>query len=145
MKNLSSSLTFACKYFGLIWIAAIVIVVLIFTIGTTNFWGLALLISVTPFVGMINCYQIKYDDKNIYIKKWTKRETFDLSKIKSINEGDIFSWDPFFQLEIIGDTGEIRKVNFIPGFVESFHYFLTKRFVGQLLDFRIQIRNLKRE
>ena len=145
MKNLSTRLTIFYKIMGLLWIIATIVVVIVFIIGTHDFWGLALLILTIPFFGLVNIYQIRYDDRNVYIKKWSEPETFDLSKIKSINEGDLFSWDPFFQLEIIDDMGEIRKVNFMPDLVESFHYFFTKRFIGQLLDFKIQIRNLKRE
>jgi hypothetical protein len=145
MKNLSSPLTFAFKYLAVLWIVVIVVVVCIVLIMTHSFWGLALLVTLIPFVGMANCYQIKYDDKNIYIKKWVIREEFNLAMIKSINEGELFSWDPFFQLEVMDEDGTIRKVNFMPDWVESLDYLITKRYVGQLLDFKIQLRNVRRE
>jgi hypothetical protein len=129
------------KAIGIFWTTATVGVVVFSVIGTHNFWGLALLILTIPFIGLTNIYQIRYDQNNIYIRKWRECETIELLKVKSINAGDPLSWDPFFQLEIVDHIGEIRKVNFMPDMIESFHYLFTKRFIGQLLDFKIQIRN----
>lgn len=143
MKNLSTPLTFLYKCWGLLWILLTVTVVILFINGTGNLWGLVMLLMIVPFIGLINTHQIKYDENYVYLKKWSKSERVELTKVKSINEGDLFSLDPYFELEIIDDQGELRKINFLPGVIESLHYFFTKRQIGQLMDFKIKVRNLK--
>jgi hypothetical protein len=143
MKNLSSHLTYFYKVWGLLWLIGTIISVILITYGTHSLWGLFFLIMIIPFVRLVNIYQIKYDSKNVNIKKWTKTETIDFTKIKSMNEGDLLSLDPFFELEIISDRGDIEKINFQPSTFESLHYIFTKKLIGQLLDFKNQIRNLK--
>ena len=144
MKNLSTSLTIFYKLFGLFMCTVTVVAVTLFIIGTHNLLGLLMLLIIIPFIGLANVYQVKYDDKNVYLKKWTTNETIDLIKVKSINEGDLLGFDPYFEIEITDDLGGLRKINFIPSIFEFFHYFWTKKLIGQLLDFKIQIRDLKR-
>src|SRR5258708_4921114 len=141
MKNLSTSLTILYKVFGLFMCTVTIVAVTLFLIGTHDLLGLLMLLMIIPFIGLINVYQVKYDDKNIYLKKWSSKETIDLLKVKSINEGDLLSFDPYFEIEMKDDFGGLRKINFIPSIFEFFHYFWTKKLIGQLLDFKILIRD----
>jgi hypothetical protein len=144
MKNLSTPLTIVYKVFGLFMCAVTLVAVMLFIIGTHNLLGLAMLLMMIPFIRLVNVYQVKYDDKNIHLKKWTKKETIDLIRVKSINEGDLLSLDPYFEIEMTDGLGGLRKINFIPDIFESFHFFWTKRLIGQLLDFKILIRRYQK-
>jgi hypothetical protein len=80
---------------------------------------------------------VTYDDNFIYVKKWFNEVRYELKKVKSINEGDIMTMDPFFQLEIISDDNRtIEKIEFAPKEFESLEFFFRKKYGGQLLMFK---------
>ena len=70
-------------------------------------------------------------------------EKYEIEKIKSINEADMTSLDPFFELEIMEQRGEVKKVDFTPKFFENMTYLLKREYSGQLLELKRRIRALK--
>ena len=81
-----------------------------------------------------------YDDKNVYISNIRAWRTYEIRNIKAINEGNIVGFDPFFELEIIGDKGEIKKIDFMPKLSEQLNYMFTGQLTGRLLEMKNKIR-----
>jgi hypothetical protein len=78
------------------------------------------------------------------VKTWFKEVKYELKKVKSINEGEITTMDPFFQLEIIGDDNKtIEKIEFAPKQFESLEYFFRKTYGGQLFMFKRQVERAR--
>ena len=51
--------------------------------------------------------------------------------------------DPFFELEIIEERGEIRKIQFIPKISEQLNYLFTRKLTGRLLELTIKLKDIK--
>ncbi len=142
-KQLSSRLTFGYKIFGLIWGVFTVLVIVVFIIGTKDLLGLFMLVALLPSIVFLRLNKITYDENFVYVTKWWTEQKYEIKKIKSINEADMTSMDPFFELEIIEQKGELKKVDFMPRFLENLTYFLKKEYSGQLLELRTKIEKLK--
>lgn len=135
MKHLSTSMTIVYKILALLFTLAIFTLTVFFIIDTHQVLGILIMLMAIPSLLVLNVYHVSYDHQTIYIRKWFSTETFEFSNVKSIYDADPFSLDPFFQLEIVDDEGELRKLNFIPDMVEAYHFYFTRRYVGHLLDF----------
>ena len=144
-KNLSSLLTIPYKIFGTLWLIMTLTIFVGFIIGTKNLWGLLILIMILPSIAILKLHQVEYDDQKLYLKKWFKEETIDFSNIKSLNEGELTGFDPFFEIEIFNEYGGTRKIDFMPSIFECLHYFFNKKLIGGLLDFKKQLRDRKTE
>ena len=136
--ELSSRLTLIYKISGLCWGLVTVIIIVGFSIAKENPFGLLLLlVFLIPTIITYNLSKVTYDDNFVYVKTWFDEEKFELKKVKSINEGDFRTMDPFFQLEIIVDNDRtIKKVDFAPKYFESLEYFFRKSYNGRLLSFK---------
>lgn len=88
---------------------------------------------------VIKIQQVSYDDKYVYIYNWRTTRTYELKDIKSINEGNMLAFDPFFEIEILDKNGTIKKVDFMPRVFEQLTYMFTKKYTGQLLDFKTKV------
>lgn len=93
----------------------------------------------------IKIQQVSYDDKNIYVYNWRSTKIYELKDIKSINEGSMLTFDPYFQIEIIDKDGAIKKVDFMPKIIEQLTFMFTKKYTGHLLDIKTKILNSKNE
>ena len=141
--QLSSSLTFGYKVFGIFWGLITILLFLIITIGTKDPLGLVMLLMLLPSIVFLRLNKITFDENFVYVTKWMTEEKYEIEKIKSINEADMTSLDPFFELEIMEQRGEVKKVDFMPKFFENMTYLLKREYSGQLLELKRRIRALK--
>jgi len=141
--QLSSSLTFGYKVFGIFWGLITILLFLIITIGTKDPLGLVMLLMLLPSIVFLRLNKITFDENFVYVTKWMTEEKYEIEKIKSINEADMTSLDPFFELEIMEQRGEVKKVDFTPKFFENMTYLLKREYSGQLLELKRRIRALK--
>ncbi len=137
-KRLSSRLTFVYKTFGVIWCLSTLILAIIILVGVQNPLGLFALVMILPSIPFLKLNRITFDEDFIYITKWWKEQKYELGNIKSINEGDITSMDPFFEIEINSLRGTI-KFEFMPKFIENLTFFFKKKYIGSLLELRSRI------
>jgi hypothetical protein len=54
-------------------------------------------------------------------------KTYELKDVKAINEGNIMSLDPFFEIEFRNKNGSIDKVDFMPKVSEQLTFMFTKK------------------
>jgi acyl-CoA hydrolase len=103
-----------------------------------------MVIMILPMLLVIKIQQVSYDDKYVYIYNWRTTKTYELKDVKSINEGNILTFDPFFEIEIVDKDGAKRKFDFMPKVFEQLTFMFTKQYTGQLLDFRTKIAASKK-
>jgi hypothetical protein len=138
-KRLSSRLTSVYKTFGVIWCLLILVLTIIILATAQNPLGLFALVMILPSIPFLKLNKITFDENFIYITKWWKEQKYELGNIKSINEGDITSMDPFFEIEIYSLSGTI-KFEFMPKFIENLTFFFKKKYIGSLLELRLKYR-----
>jgi len=141
--ELSSRLTYLHKGFGLFFgISGIVLTIVVIANGDPL--GLLGLFFLLPIIFTYKLSKVMFDDTFVYVQAWFSKEKFELKRVKSINEGDLSSMDPYFQLEILADdNGTIRKIEFAPKNWESLEYFFRKKYVGRLLMFKRHVERAK--
>ncbi len=102
-----------------------------------------MIVMVLPILLTTKIKQVSYDDRNIYVYNWRTTRTYELRDIKAINEGNIVSLDPFFEIEIRDQDGTIIKVDFMPKVLEQLNFTFTKKYSGHLLDIKTKIIDSK--
>ncbi len=103
-----------------------------------------MIVMVLPMLLTIKIKQVRYDDRNIYVYNWRTTRTYELRDIKAINEGNMMSLDPFFEIEIRDKDGTIKKVDFMPKVFEQLTFMFTKKYSGHLLDIKTKIIDSKK-
>ncbi|MBI3221342.1 MAG: hypothetical protein HYZ44_17660 [Bacteroidetes bacterium] len=143
-KLLTSQLTVFYKIvFPTIWTLIFVGLMIFIFIDSNDPRTFFMVIMILPMLLVIKIQQVSYDDKNVYIYNWRTTQTYELKDIKSINEGNILTFDPFFEIEILAKNGTIKKVDFMPRVFEQLTYMFTKKYTGQLLDFKTKVATSK--
>ncbi len=143
--ELSSRLTFLYKIFGLLFSVSGAVLTIGLVIAKRDPLGLLmLLIFLLPIIITYRLSKITFDDNFVYVQTWLNAEKFELKKVKSINEGNLASIDPYFQLEILTDDNKtIRKIEFAPKNWESLEYLFRKKYVGRLLMFKRHVERAR--
>lgn len=143
--NLSSRLTFVYKFFGLVFGLLSIFSVMALVIGKENpIYLLLLLPFLLPTIITYKLSNVTFDDNYVYVRTWFNEVKYELRNVKSINEGDITTMDPFFQLEIFGDDKRtIEKIEFAPKQFESLEYFFRKTYGQRLFMFKRQVERAK--
>ena len=100
-------------------------------------------LTLFPFLILIKIQEVKFDEENVYIFNGRTKWTYKLKDIKAINEGSIMTLDPFFELEIIQNGGQIKKVDFMPRIEEFITYTFTGNLTGRLIEIKQKIRDSK--
>jgi hypothetical protein len=80
--------------------------------------------------------EVFYDEKFIYLRDINFQRTINLQHVKSINEGSILSFDPWFEIELYPVDGIIEKFNFMPEIHEHIAYSLFGRLSKKLIGFK---------
>jgi hypothetical protein len=144
-KYLTSKLTIFYKIiFPAIWTLIIVGLMIFIFIDSHDPKTFLLMLMVLPMLLVMKIQQVSYDDRNIYVYNWRTTRTYELRDIKAINEGNIMSLDPFFEIEIRDKNGTIKKVDFMPKVFEQLTFMFTKKYTGQLLDIKTKITESKK-
>jgi len=94
---------------------------------------------IMPIMIFLKLKRVSYDDNNVYISNWRTNWTYELKNVKAIHEGNIAGLDPFFELEIIEQKGELRKIDFMPKVSEQLNFIFTGKYTGRLLEFKNKI------
>jgi hypothetical protein len=105
--------------------------------------GIAGLLLMIPSLIISRIHSITFDDYFVYVKKWKLLEVYPISDIMSINEGDFWSFDPFFQLEIKGKRDETIKIDFAPRSFDGFAFIVGKEYRGELLRLKNRMEALR--
>jgi hypothetical protein len=64
-------------------------------------------------MGPIHLKQVTYDDKHLYVYNWRTVKTYSLTDVKAIHEGQLMTFDQFFELELKDKPGQVQKVAFM--------------------------------
>lgn len=141
-KKSSSSLTFVYKvFFPAIW--AIMIAGLTgFTYWESgNEWTFLILLMILPMLIFVKIKSISFDNDFIFVSNGLRMEKYEMERLKSVNEGNIMSLDPFFELEILDNNGEVKKIDFMPKIGEQLKYQFTGKITGRLGELKESLRN----
>lgn len=139
-KLLTSRLTFLYKIvFPTIWTLLNLGLMIFIFIQTKDPLTFLIVLMLLPILLTIKLWQVSYDDKNVYLYNWKTRLTFELRDVKAINEGEIASFDPYFEIEIFNKSGSVKKFDFMPRVIEQLTFTFTKKYSGHLLDLRSKI------
>jgi hypothetical protein len=142
MKHLSSRLTFVYKIvLPTIWTVLIVALTSFMLWDSHNPWALLTLLMLLPMINPIRLNWIMYDDYYVFISNGRTKWVYELNQVKSINEPNGGPFDPFFELEIHDNHGQIRKFDFLSK--DQFIYKLTGTYGGNLLEFENRTRAAK--
>ncbi len=126
-QRLSSRFTVLLKIFviavGIVFIIGMTLF-LIYTPFQTGhiFFLLVCLLMLLPFRTFVRLKTISFDHDYIYVSGWKEEKVYELKKLKAINEGNFRTIDPFFELELRNERGEIDKVDFMPKMMEDFEF-----------------------
>ena len=82
-----------------------------------------------------------YDEYYVLISNGRKKWIYELKQVKAINEPNGGPFDPFFELEIRDNDGQIRKFDFLSQ--DQFVYKFTGTYGGDLLEFENKVRAAK--
>ena len=144
-KRLSSQLTIFYKIIVPVTWALIILGLMIFMfIDSRNPMAFLIILMLLPMLLFMNLKQISYDDDNIYVYNWRTTKTYEIKDIKSINEGDIMSLDPFFEIEVRGKSGSVEKIDFMPKTSEQLTFMLTKKYSGRLHEIKTKVVDSRR-
>jgi hypothetical protein len=145
-RHLSSHLTPVFKFvFPAIWSAAIIGAVILILVDSHDISAVIILPMILLMWAPVQLKQITYDDRNVYIYNWRKTKTFALTDIKSINDGQLGTFDPFFELEIRDKDGRTQKIDFLPHVKEHLIFSFTNQYTGHLLTLKTKLVNNKRQ
>jgi hypothetical protein len=106
-----------------------------------NPWTLLTLGMLLPMITPIRLNWIMYDDCYVFISNGRTKWVYELNQVKSINEPNGGPLDPFFELEIRDNQGQIKKFDFLSQ--DQFVYKLTGTYGGNLLEFESKIKAAK--
>ena len=73
------------------------------------------------------------------------RRKIELKNIRSINEGSILSFDPWFEIELYPINGKIERFDFMPEIYEHIAYSFLGKLSKKLIGFRRAIYDAKVE
>lgn len=136
-KHLTSKLTVFYKIvFPTAWTLLIVGLIIFIYIDSNDPKTFAIALMWLPMLLPIRIKEISYDEESIYVYNWRTTKVYDLSDIKAINEGNIMSLDPFFEMEIREKDGSIKKIDFMPKVSEQLTFLFTKKYTGHLYDLK---------
>jgi hypothetical protein len=142
MKHLSSRLTFVYKIIlPTIWTVVIVALTSFLLRDSHDPWTLLTLIMLLPIIHCIRLNWIMYDDFYVFISNGRTKVIYKLNQVKSINEPNGGPFDPFFELEVHDDYGQIKKFDFLSQ--DQFVFKMTGTFGRDLLEFENKIKAAK--
>ena len=140
-KHLSSDWTFVYKIvIPTIWTLVILLIIALVLWDSHDLRAFFILLILLPTFFMIKIKRVTYDDKFIYISNFRTEWTYELSNVKSINEANMASFDPFFEVEIIEETG-VKKFDFMPRIFEYLYYLFNREMTGRLLELKNKIND----
>ena len=82
-----------------------------------------------------------YDDFYVFISNGRTKSVYKLNQVKSVNEPNGGLFDPFFELEVRDDHGQIKKFDFLSQ--DQFVFKVTGTYGPDLLEFETKIRAAK--
>ena len=142
-KELSGKLTYVYKFIPpFVWTGLVIFGTLsIYKMNGERWTLLLLFVMLLPMLLVLKPKLVSYDDRHIYVSSGRTKRTFDITKLKSINEPYNFN-DAFFEIELYDDDGQTLKFEFIARIDEQVDYYVSGKLSGRLLELkeRIQIR-----
>ena len=136
-KELSSGLTFVYKFvIPTLWASFIVFATIFAYLDSRQLGNFLMLLMILPILLFIGLKKVSFDKEFIYVSNWRTETTYELSKLKSINESDMSRFDPWFELEIRNKKGEIDKIGFMPRLMDDMRFRFSGQLTGRLLELK---------
>jgi len=136
-KELSSGLTFVYKFvIPTLWTLVVVLGTIFAYLDSKQLGNFLMLLMILPILLFIRLKKVSFDKEFIYVSNWRTETTYELSKIKSINERDMSRFSPWFELEIRNIKGETEKIDFMPRIMDHMRFRFSGRFTGRLLELK---------
>ena len=143
-KELSGKLTYVYKYIlPFVWTGLVIFGTLsIYKMNGEEWTFLLAFVMLLPMLLILKPKFVSYDDRHVYISGGRTKLTFDIAKLKSINEPSNFT-DPFFEIELYDDDGQTVKFDFIARIDEQLDYYVAGELSGRLLELKekVEIRD----
>lgn len=95
---------------------------------------LSLLLMLLPVLPVLKLNFVSFDTSAVYISGGFKTRVFLVRDLKSINQGQMFSLDPWYELEFYDRKGETIKFDFAPHFNEQVSYSMHGKLTGRLKE-----------